>query len=102
MPTEKFEINLNKKEIKTAVDDVNKNDYFKRITTQVKKLRSGQMDQAFKGNVEKWRKTFHDSDLEKYDFMILSVLREDYTKYQQYIQAIKKLIDFHDIKLKKS
>ncbi|MHA1376953.1 MAG: hypothetical protein ACTSRG_01100 [Candidatus Helarchaeota archaeon] len=99
---EKFEINLNKKEIKSKFEDINKTDYYKRIASQVKKIKSGQMNKAFKGNAKIWKKQFHDTTLEKYDSIILSILKEDYQKYQQYINPIKKLINFHDLRLQKS
>lgn len=102
MAYEEFEIKLNKKEVKNSLDDINKSDYYQRIADQVKKIKSGQMNQAFKGNADKWRTIFHFSDLEKYDSIVLSILREDYQKYQQYIQPIKKLIDFHNLDLQKS
>ncbi|NVM01458.1 MAG: hypothetical protein HWN67_03935 [Candidatus Helarchaeota archaeon] len=100
MSTEKFEIKINKKEIKNAIEDINQSDFYKRIATQVKKVRSGKIKEAFKGNAEKWRKFFHNTDLDKYDFIVLSILREQYQNYQEYIKPIKKLIDFHDLKLK--
>ncbi|MHA1649337.1 MAG: hypothetical protein ACTSYB_04005 [Candidatus Helarchaeota archaeon] len=99
---EKFEIKLDKKEVKNALSDVTETDYFQRISAQVKKLRSGQMNQAFKGNAEKWEKLFHTHALEKYDTLILSILREEYQTYQEFIDPIKKLIGFHKINLKQT
>ena len=100
MSFEKFEIKLNKKEIKNAMDDINKTNFYQRIATQVKKVRSGKIKEAFKGNAERWQRNFHDIDLEKYDYIVLSILREHYQKYQEFIKPIKKFIDFHDLKIK--
>jgi len=97
MAFEKFEIKLDKKEIKTTLDDINKSDYYQRIANQVKKLRSGKVDKAFKGNADEWRKILHNSDLKKYDHMVLSILREDYQKYEELIQPIIQFIDFHEL-----
>ena len=36
---EKFEINIDKKEVKNTIKDVEKNEYFNRIAEQVKKIR---------------------------------------------------------------
>ncbi|MHA1300656.1 MAG: hypothetical protein ACTSO9_14660 [Candidatus Helarchaeota archaeon] len=102
MPSEKFEIKLKKKEVQTRLEDINKSDYFQRIASQVKKIKSGQMNKAFKGNADIWRKKFHKSNLEKYDSIISSILREDYQKYQQFIQPIRKLINFHNLKFQNS
>ncbi len=99
MSNEKFEIKLNKKEIKNTMDDINKSDFYKRIAAQVKKVRSGKIKEAFKGNVDKWRKIFHNTDLEKYDFIVLSILREYYQNFEEYIKPIKKFIEFHELEL---
>ncbi|MFX1449634.1 MAG: hypothetical protein ACFFCM_02255 [Promethearchaeota archaeon] len=102
MSSEKFEIKLNKKEIKNTMDDINKTDFFQRIATQVKKVRSGKIKEAFKGNAERWRNIFHNTDLKKYDYIVLSILREYYQNYQEFIKPIKKYIDFHDLHIKNS
>ena len=99
---EKFEIKLDKKEVKNTISDIAQSEYYSRIAAQVKKLRSGQMDQAFKGNYEKWKNLYHTSALDSYDTLILSILRENYQEYQQYIDPIKKLIGFHKLNIKKS
>ncbi|MHA1131194.1 MAG: hypothetical protein ACTSQI_17200 [Candidatus Helarchaeota archaeon] len=99
---EKFEIKIDKKEVKNAISDVVESDYYKRIAQQVKKLRSGQMKKAFKGNADKWRTIIHESAIEGYDEIILSILRENYQEYQEYIEPIKKMIRFHKIDLRKT
>ncbi|MHA1265576.1 MAG: hypothetical protein ACTSRS_10105 [Candidatus Helarchaeota archaeon] len=96
---DKFEIKLNKKELKTTLHEIEQSDYYKRIAEQVKKVRSGQTNQAFKGNAEKWKDIFHSATITSYDKLILSMLREDYLEYQKYIKPIKKLIKFHKLNL---
>ena len=99
---EKFEIKLDKKEVKNALNDVEQSNYYNRIAEQVKKIRTGQINDAFKGNAEKWKDLFHSDELEKYDSLILSILRSDYQEYQQYIKPIKNFINFHKLNLKKT
>lgn len=99
---EKLEIKIDKKEVKNALSDVTESDYYRRIANQVKKLRTGQMDQAFKGNADKWRNIFHESALDEYDDVVLSILRENYQEYQEFIDPIKKLIGFHKLNLKET
>jgi hypothetical protein len=99
---EKFEIKLDKKEVKNALNDVEQSDYYNRIAEQVKKIRTGQINDAFKGNASKWQSLFNDDELEKYDTLILSILRSDYQQYQEFIQPIKSFINFHKLHLKKT
>ncbi len=99
---DKFEINIDKKEVKNAINDVVESDYYKRIAQQVKKLRSGQMNEAFKGNADKWKALIHESAIQEYDEIILSILRENYAEYQEFIEPIKKMIGFHKINLKQT
>ena len=99
---EKFEIKLDKKEVKNTIEDIEKSDYYKRIADQVKKIRSGETNQAFKGNADKWRDLFHNFALDDHDNIIMSVMHEDYLGYQAYIDPIKKLIGFHKLNLKKT
>jgi CRISPR/Cas system CMR subunit Cmr6 (Cas7 group RAMP superfamily) len=100
--SEKFEIKLDKKEVKNALNDVVQSDYYNRIAAQVKKVRTGQINDAFKGNAEKWIDLFHLDELDKYDSLILSSLRSEYQEYQQYITLIKNFISFHKLNLKKT
>lgn len=100
--TEKFEIKLDKKELKNALNDVEQSNYYNRIAAQVKKIRTGQINDIFKGNAEKWRDLFHHDELEKYDALILSILQSDYQGYQEYIKPIKSYISFHKLNLKKA
>ncbi len=100
--TDKFEIKIDKKEVKSTIDEVTESDYYKRISEQVKKIRSGQMNDTFKGNADKWREILHNTALEDYDEIVLSILREEYQGYQEYIDPIKKMIGFHKINLKKT
>ncbi|NVM27983.1 MAG: hypothetical protein HWN65_03990 [Candidatus Helarchaeota archaeon] len=97
---DKFEINLDKKEVKNTIDEIEQSDYYKRIAEQVKKVRTGEIHQAFKGNAEKWKNLFHTSALDSYDNLVVSILREDYQDYQKYIEPIKKLVGFHKLNLK--
>ena len=98
---EKFEIKIDKKEVKNALNDITQTDYYNRIAMQVKKIRTGQINDAFKGNAEKWKDIFHSDELEKYDTLILSSLRAEYQQYQQYIAPVKNLISFHKLNLRK-
>ncbi|TFG05266.1 MAG: hypothetical protein EU536_02485 [Promethearchaeota archaeon] len=99
MPSDNFEIKLDKKEIKTTLKDIEDSDYYKRIANQVKKIRTGEINQAFKGNGDKWKEIFHSHTIETYDKLIISVLREEYQEYQKYIEPIKKLINFHNLNI---
>lgn len=100
--SEKFEIKIDKKEVKNTINEVTDSDYYRRIAEQVKKIRSGQMNEVFKGNTEKWEQLFHLSALKNYDEIVFSILREEYRKYQQYIDPMKKLIVFYKINLKET
>jgi hypothetical protein len=100
--TDKFEIKLDKKEAKNMLAEIEQSNYYSRIASQVKKIRSGQANKAFKGNADKWKEIFHSNAIQSYDDLILSLLREDYQQYQDYIDPVKKMVKFHKLNLQKT
>ena len=100
--SEKCEIKVDKKEVKNTISDIEKSDYYQRISEQVKKIRSGQVNEAFKGNAEKWKEMFQNAALAEHDSAILAIMREEYVKYSDYIEQIQKFIGFHKLNIQKS
>jgi hypothetical protein len=99
---DKFDIKIDKKEVKKSLDDITGSDYYQRIAEQVKKIKTGQINETFKGNADKWKNLFHQNALDDYDQIVLSILRDEYQEYQQFIDPIKDIIDFHKLDLTKS
>ncbi|MHA1315417.1 MAG: hypothetical protein ACTSSI_15445 [Candidatus Helarchaeota archaeon] len=69
--SEKLKINLSKSEVKKEVKKIEESDYFTSLREQIKRIKSGQFNETFRGHAEKWQKIIHGTE-----FQISDVFKE--------------------------